>query len=210
METLDDYLTQLSSGSATPGGGSAAMVVAAAGAALVAMVARISAANPKYAGQHQAAETIAAKADVLRGRFVEARKRDEDAFQRVVEAQRLPKDSDAQKDARATTLELALHGAAAVPLELAQSALEAMQLVDEALQIGHKNLVSDLGCAAEFSFAAVMGCGYSVRINHKYMKNQDTVREQSAQLAQIEEAASGILKEARQRVAAALSDCRQR
>lgn len=205
METLDDYLTQLSSASATPGGGSAAMVVAAAGAALVAMVARISAANPKYAGQLQAAERIAARADVLRGGFLEARKRDEDAFGRVVEAQHLPKSSDAEKRARAATLESALHGAASVPLQLAHSALEAMQLVRDALEIGNKNLVSDLGCAAEFSFAAVMACGYSVRINHKYMKNENSVRDQLATLAQIEQAASGMLQETRQRLAAELA-----
>ncbi|MBC5828921.1 MAG: cyclodeaminase/cyclohydrolase family protein [Candidatus Eremiobacteraeota bacterium] len=200
METLDGYLTELSSASATPGGGSAAMIVAATGAALIAMVARISAANPKYAGQHEAAERIAARADVLRGSFLEARKRDEDAFARVVEAQRLPKDSDAAKEARGATLELALHGAASVPLELAQSALEALQLVNDALRIGNKNLVSDLGCAAEFSFAAVMGCGYSVRINHKYMKNQHSVSGQAAQLAQIEEAARAVLAQARRQV----------
>lgn len=176
------------------------MIVAATGAALIAMVARISAANPKYAGQHEAAERIAARADVLRGSFLEARKRDEDAFARVVEAQRLPKDSDAAKEARGATLELALHGAASVPLELAQSALEALQLVNDALRIGNKNLVSDLGCAAEFSFAAVMGCGYSVRINHKYMKNQHSVSGQAAQLAQIEEAARAVLAQARRQV----------
>ncbi len=173
------------------------MIVAATGAALVAMVARISAANPKYAGQHEAAERIAARADVLRGRFVEARKRDEDAFARVVEAQRLPKDNDVEQQARATTLESALQGAASVPLELALSALEALQLVLDALQIGNKNLVSDLGCAAEFSFAAVMGCAYSVRINHKYMKNEDSVRDQRETLVSIEEQAARLLASAR-------------
>jgi len=193
METLEDYLSELGSASATPGGGSAAMLVAAAGAALVAMVCRISAANPKFAHQREAAGRISEQADRLREEFLKGRHRDEAAFARVVAVQHLPKESDAQKTARSVALEQALQNAAAVPLELAGRMLAVMRLSVDALVIENKNLVSDLGCSAEFSSAAIRGCAYNVRINHKYMKSAGNIAPQVQELRRIENEAEELL-----------------
>ncbi|MFY9781061.1 MAG: cyclodeaminase/cyclohydrolase family protein, partial [Candidatus Baltobacteraceae bacterium] len=73
METLEDYLDALASASPTPGGGSAAAVAGAAAGALVAMVARITAANPKYAERSAAARDLAERADALRAALLAAR-----------------------------------------------------------------------------------------------------------------------------------------
>ena len=193
METLDSYLTELASASATPGGGSAAMFVAAAGAALLAMVCRISAANPKFTQQQQAANGIAEQADALRDEFLQARHRDEAAFDRVVQAQRMPKENDEQRTARGVALEQALQTAAAVPLELAGRILVTMRLATEALAIENQNLVSDLACAAEFSSAAVRGCAYNVQINHKYMKSAGNIAPQLQELSRIQSEADRLL-----------------
>ena len=162
------------------------MLVAATGAALVAMVCRITAANPKFTSRSEAAERIAGEADRLRTAFLDARRRDEEAFEAVMRAQRLPKASDEEKAARAAALEQALHHAAAVPLELAKHTCHALALTQSALEIENKNLISDLGCAAEFSHAALKACAYSVRINHKYMKDAAAVEVQARELAHIE------------------------
>ncbi|MDQ6930916.1 MAG: cyclodeaminase/cyclohydrolase family protein [Candidatus Eremiobacteraeota bacterium] len=204
METLDTYLSGLASSSATPGGGSAAMFVAAAGAALVAMVCRISQNNPKLAAHHQAAERIAAEADELRAAFIDVRKRDEDAFDRVVEAQRMPKSTDAQTRARADALEGALHHAAAVPLEAAGLVGRALLLAHATLAIESKNLISDVGCAAEFAHAALKACAYNVRINHKFMKNRAPVGAQSQELDGLEREGALLLGEIRAAVDGAL------
>lgn len=174
------------------------MLVAATAAALVGMVCRITAANPKFTSQREAAERIAAAADLLRAAFLDARQRDEDAFEAVVRAQRLPKCSDEEKAARASALERALHHAAAIPLEFAQHACRTLALTHSALAIENKNLISDLGCAAEFSHAALKACAYSVRINHKYMKDDAAVEAQGRELAHIEhegEALTGRIRE---------------
>lgn len=185
VETLDTYLTELASSSATPGGGSAAMLVAATAAAQLAMVCRISANNPKFTAKKEAAERIVADADRLRKLFLDGRHRDEAAFEAVVAAQQLPKENDQQKAARALELEGALGFAAAVPLELAQAVLEVLRLTYLALDIENANLVSDLGCAAEFAHAGFNACAYSVRINHKYMKNAGAVAAQARELAKL-------------------------
>ncbi|MDQ2991439.1 MAG: cyclodeaminase/cyclohydrolase family protein, partial [Candidatus Eremiobacteraeota bacterium] len=111
MESYDDYLTRLASKAPTPGGGSAATLVAASGAALVAMVARICQNTPASSGL---AGRLIVQADGLRTELLAARRRDEAAFERVVEVQAMPKG-----DTRASAMALALRHAAEAPLHAA-------------------------------------------------------------------------------------------
>ncbi len=162
------------------------MVVAASGCALVAMVARICAAASKYEAQHPLAERLTARADELRAGFLERKGRDERAFDAVVAAR-------GDKDA----MQRALREAAAVPLEGARAALEVMHLAADGLALGNVHLVSDLGCAAEFAHAALLACAYNVRINHKYMKDEDTIVLQQDELAQLERESAALLAQTR-------------
>lgn len=158
------------------------MVVAATACALVAMVARICAASPKYEAKRALASELVVQADGLRAEFLERKTRDERAFDAVVAAR-------GDKEA----MQRALAGAAAVPLEGVQSSLEALRLAADALELGNANLISDLGCAAEFAYAALMACAYNVRINHKFMKDERLVATQRSQLSELEKAAHPLL-----------------
>jgi len=191
VETLNGYLTKLASQAPVPGGGSAAMVTGAQACALVAMVARICAQSPKYEAVRADAEALAARADSLREKMLEGKTRDEQAFEAVVAA----------KGDKAA-MQLALHHAATVPLEGAQDALAALNLASEAGALNNKHLVSDVGCAAEFAYAALAACAYNVRINHKFMKDADAVAGQSAQLERCEREGAAQLARVREAVAA--------
>lgn len=193
METLPEYLTQLASEWPTPGGGSAATVVGAAGAALVAMVGRICSTNPKYAAQKQLALELVGRADELRHEFLRARERDEAAFDRVVAASAMPKDTASEKQLRRNALELALHHAAAEPLACAELALEVLRLAAQTLQIPNKNLASDIGCAAEFGVSALNACAYNVRINHRFMRDLDAIEAQANALERYEREGNALL-----------------
>lgn len=158
------------------------MVVGAAGCALVSMVAHICEASPKYEAKRPLATRLADQADALRYAFLERKDRDERAFDAVVAAR-----------GDKAAMQAALAGAAAVPLEGARAALEALRLSADALELGNANLVSDLGCAAEFAHAALLACAYNVRINHKFMKDETLIAQQRSQLAEFEKAASPLL-----------------
>jgi formiminotetrahydrofolate cyclodeaminase len=186
VETLNEYLTNLGSISPAPGGGSAAMVVAATGCALVAMVARICAGSAKYASKHELANRLSARAEELQQAFLERKEQDERAFDAVVAAR-----GDKQ------AMETALHGAASVPFQGAQAAAELLRLCADALELGNANLVSDIGCAAEFGSAAMFACAYNVYINHKFMKDTPTIEAQRAKLADLETEAQFLLEKVR-------------
>jgi formiminotetrahydrofolate cyclodeaminase len=199
--TLDAYLAALASDAPVPGGGSAACLTGAAGAALVAMVARICVQNPAYARWRDEAAQIAGRADELRTALLEARRRDEAAFARVVETQALPKASQAERDARRDRLNAALERAAAEPLRGARLSFDALMLALRALEIPNRNLAGDVGCAAELAGAALRACAYNVRANHRFMRDKEKAAVQERQLSNYETEARTVLDTIRSVVA---------
>jgi formiminotetrahydrofolate cyclodeaminase len=197
VETLlDGYLERLASRDPVPGGGSASALVGSIAAALVAMVGRIVATPTNR---------IVARADELRGELAAARVRDEAAYAAVVAAQALPKRDETERAARRRAIEAALHIAAEEPLLAAGLALEVLRLAGELLETDSRALASDIGCAAEFAHAALAGCAYNVRVNHRYMHDEDAIRAQAERLAAYESEAPGILERVRDAVRKALA-----
>lgn len=195
-ERLDDYLERLASSEAVPGGGSAAAVVGAMAASLAGMVGR------KLASV-RSMEKIVTRADELRAELLAARRRDEEAYGAYVAARKLPKGNDAEIDVRIRALEAALNGAAEAPLRTAGAAVEVLELAEELADGKMGALASDVGCAAEFAHAAVAGCGYNVRINHRYMHDEAAILQQAARLVAYEGRASVMLGRVRDAVARA-------
>jgi methenyltetrahydrofolate cyclohydrolase len=193
MESIEAYLGALASAAPTPGGGSAATIVGASGAALVAMVARICEKNPAYAQWNDLALDVIREADELRSQLLALRARDEAAFGTVVAAQALPKTTDEEKAARRKALDSALFHAAAEPLHGARLAFDVIMLALRALEVPNRNLASDVGCAAEFGFAALAGCAYNVRVNHRFMHGDEHIAAQEHQLKGYETEGASML-----------------
>lgn len=194
---LSAYLDSLASDAPTPGGGSAAALVGACAAALVAMVARITGASAKHAATHTLAARLAHEADGLRTALLAARELDESAYGRVIETMALARSTPEERAARTERMQAALGNAAAVPLQTAHRALDVLLLARRALDLKNDHLVSDVGCAAEFSAAAVRACAYNVRINHKFLKDESVINSQSEELEDIEREASRELQNVR-------------
>ena len=176
------------------------MIVAAMGASLVAMVSRITLENEAYASHHARLQQIVERSEALRMQCETAREEDEAAYRRVVEAMALPKATPEEKTSRTRTLQEALHEAALAPLNGAELALNVMRLASDALAAQNRNLVSDVGCAAEFAGSAVTACAYNVRINHRFMKDAETVARQVSVLERYERDSAALLKTIRDEV----------
>jgi methenyltetrahydrofolate cyclohydrolase len=203
VEPLSDYLSQLASAKPTPGGGSAAAVVAACGAALVAMVARICAANPKYAQHAALCNELVERADELRNQLLAARKRDETAYDGVVAATAMPRATDGEKAKRSQALESALTQAATEPLNASVLALEVLRAAQRALELRNPHLASDLVSAAEFGSAALAAFAQNVRVNHRFMQNAEIVQTQAKALDDNIAESHALLQQVRDQAAAA-------
>jgi glutamate formiminotransferase/formiminotetrahydrofolate cyclodeaminase len=159
------FLNALADGAPTPGGGSAAAYAGAMGAALVSMVARLTLGKKKFAEVQEQMLAILDEAELLRKKLTAAVEEDAAAFEGVMTAFRLPKDTDDQIANRAETIRKATLHAAGVPLETARLSVRVMGLACQVAQIGNLNAVTDAGTGVALAQAAITGAGYNVRIN---------------------------------------------
>lgn len=159
------FLNALADGAPTPGGGSAAAYAGAMGAALVAMVARLTLGKKKYAEVQEQMLAILDEAEVLRKRLTTAVNEDAAAFESVMSAFRLPKDTEDQIAARNATIQKATLHAAEVPLETARLSARVMELACQVARSGNPNAVPDAGTGGALAQSALTSAGYNVRIN---------------------------------------------
>ena len=171
-----DFLDQLAAATATPGGGAAAAYTAAEGAALVAMVARLTTGKKKYQDVQERMFAIIDQAEGLRTDLIQASKDDSLAFEKVMEAFRLPKNSDEENQKRDQAIQNATIHAAEVPLQVANMSLEVMKLAFEVAQKGNLNAISDAASGLFFAKSALVSASLNVRTNtlgiHDQSKNQ--------------------------------------
>jgi formiminotetrahydrofolate cyclodeaminase len=146
--SLDAFLDQLAARTPAPGGGGAAAVTGAMAAGLVAMAARFSATCLPGAGD------LADQADELRRRAADLAEADARAYTAVLDARR-----------QSGELQEALHGAALVPLEIAEIGAEAAQLAVRVAEAGNPNLRGDAVTGAVLAAASARSAACLVDIN---------------------------------------------
>ena len=163
--TIQEFLDDLASASPTPGGGSAAALVGAFGAALVAMVCRLTIGRKNYQNVSAEFEAILPRAEELRAELMELTKQDAQAYDRVMAAYQLPKETGAEKEARTAAIQDALKGASQVPLRVATVCAELLTLSEAASARGNKNAASDAGASALMVEAGLRAALLNVEIN---------------------------------------------
>ncbi len=159
-------------------------------------------------GYEQAWEELAAMAErgqALKDRLARAVDEDTDAFNRVMEAMRLPKGTPEQQAERARAIEAANTAAAEVPLQTARLCLEAITLAATAAERGNRNSASDAGVAALAARAGVEGAALNVRINLGGIADADFRARASEAVAALEADARRRCDAVLARVAATIS-----
>jgi formiminotetrahydrofolate cyclodeaminase len=181
------FFERLGSSDPVPGGGSAAALAAAMGAALVAMVAELTIGRPAYAEHEATIAELRTDAAERQRELLDLAQQDADAYDVVVQARRLPKDSEPEKAARSAALAAAMREAARIPLRVAVVAAEVLGLAERIAPIGNRNAVSDAGVAAQLAAAGLRGAVLNVRINLPYLADDDALRTSApAEIARLE------------------------
>ncbi len=163
--SLRDFAAALASDSPAPGGGSASAATGAAGAALLAMAVRLTLGKEKYRDAWAELEPLASALDAARERLLGLVDEDTRAFDAIVGARRLPKESPEQKAARAKAIDDATVLATTVPNQTAFFAGEALARAPLVLEKGNPSCASDAFVGALLLGAAVDGALANVRIN---------------------------------------------
>jgi len=163
--SVEDFVEDTASESPAPGGGSVSAAVGALGAALATMVANLSA---HKRGWDDRWEEFSNWAEKGKQHYVELlRLVDEDtaAFESVIAAYGLPQSSDAEKTARKQAIQDATKRAIEIPLQVMETSLASMEVIQAMAETGNPNSISDAGVAALCARTAVLGAFLNVKIN---------------------------------------------
>ena len=171
MKTTE-FLESLSSSAPVPGGGGASAAVGAFVAALGMMVANLTVGKKKYADVEEEIIRVKNRLEELRDRLVEQVDEDARAFEPLAAAYGLPKGTEEEQAERSRVLEQALYDASIVPLEIMETILETMKLIQILGRKGSRLAVSDAGVGILFAEAALKGASLNVFINTKMMQNR--------------------------------------
>ncbi len=172
---------------ATPGGGSCAALAGALAAALGEMVARLSAGKKAHAQDAPTLNEAAEALGTLRAKLLAAIDRDAASFDAVLAAFRLPKETDAEKDARQSAIEQATQHATDVPLEAAEAAAAVLDHLARLEPISSSSMASDLNTGVHLATASIRGALENARINLDSIRDSEFRQRAQARAALLEE-----------------------
>jgi len=160
-----EFRSSLASDAPTPGGGTASAAAGAMGASLLSMVLALTVAKEKFAAVAGELRPIAEEAERAGTRLEELMNEDAASFDAMVAARKLPKETDAERAARARAMQDAAKRAAEVPMETARCAATLLSRVPLVAEKGNPNAASDAGVAALLLASAAEGALLNVGIN---------------------------------------------
>lgn len=182
---IDEFLDDLASRAPTPGGGSAAAIMGAMGAALVSMVCNLTIGKKDYESVEGDIKSALADAERLRSELADMVRSDVEAFDQVMGAYRLPKDSGEQKQARTAAIQQALKAATDVPMACARLCGEVIRLSRIVADKGNRNVVSDAGVAVMAAYGALKGAALNVYTNTGSIRDESFVESRLGELEQL-------------------------
>jgi len=170
---LREFANELSMDSPAPGGGSTAALSGALSAALSSMVSNLTVGKKEYEDVQKDVKKFAVSAQDLKDEFLRAVDLDTTAFNKVINALKLPKKTDEQKKEKARAIEEASQEATLVPLGVLEKSIEALKLAKDTALKGNRNSLSDAGVAGLMAQAAAEGAYYNVKINLPGLEDAD-------------------------------------
>jgi formiminotetrahydrofolate cyclodeaminase len=182
---VSEFLNELASPSPAPGGGSVSALAGALGTALIAMVSHLTIGKKKYTAVENGMKSTLDHSEKLRSKLTTLIDKDTDAFNLVMSAFAMPKDTDEEKNARASAIESATKEATMVPLDVMNVCLEAIDLSNFVAHNGNTNALSDAGVSALLLRAGCRGAYYNVKINLASLKDTGFIEKMKTEAAKI-------------------------
>jgi formiminotetrahydrofolate cyclodeaminase len=163
--TVSQLLDAMSSPTPTPGGGTAAAIAAAMGTSLLVMVTGLAKSKNNTEEEKAALARARERLTPITTRLTQLADADAKAFDRVMDAYRLPKATDDEKAARTTVIQSALQGATTVPLDTLRACADALVHGRIVAEHGNRSAASDAAVAIGLLQASAAGAHANVQTN---------------------------------------------
>lgn len=190
-KTVREFIGELGSNSPAPGGGSVAALCASLSSALSSMVFNLTVGKKAYEALNEEEKALVNKYLEVSGRekdeFLDLMNEDTEAFNELMAAFKMPKDTDEEKAARSTKIQLGYKAATQVPLKVARRSYEIYEGILVCVKYGNKNAISDGGVAALLAQSAIEGAILNVKINLSSIKDEAYTEEIRSELKKISE-----------------------
>jgi methenyltetrahydrofolate cyclohydrolase len=170
--TIKNYLDELSTNSPTPGGGNVSAFCGALACSLGLMVCNLTIGKKKYAEVENEMKEISIKLEGFKNDFLKLADEDNKAFEQVMNAFRLPKETEEEKKTRSDRIETATIQAAVVPSKVIETCRIVIPFLKIIASKGNRNSLSDAGVAATLLKASAEGAYQNVMINCSSLSNK--------------------------------------
>jgi len=171
--SLTEFADETASESMAPGGGSISAYAAALGISLGTMVANLSAAKKGWEKKWMDFSDWATKGQQIKDELLRLVDADTQAFNAIIEAIRMPKETESEKNARSTAMEAANIHATEIPLKVMQIAASAYPLIDAMVKNGNPNSITDAAVGSLCLDAAIHGAFLNVKVNAPSIQNKE-------------------------------------
>jgi glutamate formiminotransferase/formiminotetrahydrofolate cyclodeaminase len=173
--TLTEFADETASESPAPGGGSISAYVGSLGISLATMVANLSAHKRGWDDRWEEFSDFADQGQILKDELLRLVDEDTNSFNKIMEAMRLPKGSEAERKFRKEAMDAATKYAILIPFKVMETSLKSMDIIQEMAEIGNPNSVTDAGVGALCARTAVIGAFLNVKINCKDFDDKEFV-----------------------------------
>ncbi len=155
-----------------PAGGSVAALAGSLGAALGEMMSGLTEGRKKFVSVDSRVREIHAKLSRLRDMLRILVREDSDAFKSLIDAKKLPKETDEQRVEREAAIEKATRVATEAPLRTARASAEVLEHLGVLFEIGNPNARCDVAVGAQMAYASLKGAQYNVLANIPGLKDR--------------------------------------
>lgn len=183
---INEFLDELASNSPAPGGGSVAALSGALGTALSSMVCNLTIGKEKYEDVQDEIKDALEKSEQVRMQLTELIDKDTEAFNDVMKAFRMPKETEEQKESRRQAIQEGYITAAKVPFETAKTCEKILDVAIIVAEKGNKNSITDAAVCALMAQAGVKSAILNVMINLGSIKDDEFVERISFELDELQ------------------------
>lgn len=181
--SIEKFSRVLASNSPAPGGGSVAALSGVLGADLVSMVCNLSIGKSEFLAFNDELAEVLEKARALSKSLRERVDLDTEAFNGVMAAFKMPKQTEAEKLLRREAIQSGFKLAVQSPVGIARDCFAVLQIAEQLLGKSNANALSDLGVAAQQAYAGLVGAAMNVNINVPSIKDEEFTSSTSLEIA---------------------------